>query len=46
MNTNVLLSSLLAPAVVLTASAELTEIDTKFGGNWGDDSNGHSYRSE
>lgn len=29
MNTNVLLSSLLAPAVVLTASAELTEIDTK-----------------
>ena len=29
MNTNVLLSSLLAPAVVLTSSAELTEIDTK-----------------
>ncbi len=29
MNTNAFLSSLLAPAVVLTASAELTEIDTK-----------------
>ena len=30
----------------LIKNSELTDINTAFNGNWGDDSNGHSYRSK
>jgi hypothetical protein len=36
----------LDPDAYLIKSAELAEINTAFGGDWGDDSNGHSYRSK
>ena len=36
----------LNPDAYLISNAELAQINTDYGGDWGDDSNGHSYRSK